>query len=389
MSKRSKKLNKVSKKEKKAIPKIKDSTKKLREKYKYRKKSISPRDLSNMHFHGWIVYLKKMQHNVQNISQKTRDNIFQDFLELEEGYVYRLSQSYQTNIREYLSPVQSIQKMTCPPECIKTLKKMWATGESATNIAKELGGVTRSTVIGKARCLNLPMNKFSLHQTDDANTATSKEKPARATTNTKQKTTYGYKIIQAIPNADIEDIMRIWMNTIRTLSNPKVAGRDKEDLAYRIQNKINKTWIKRYGGKVDENGYFVWPNTDIGSSKTTIASSLFDDWQEKGVLSFYGYHVGNTKGVSSQTRQTILEGVFNAVIPPVFDLPYLYQWGAPATPARLKKIAYTLASNARNFKRQKNSSYLDAIREWEEDLEFMKNKFYIERFHFAWPSSNI
>lgn len=205
----------------------------------------------------------------------------------------------------------------------------------------------------------------------------------------KHKTeTYGQKIIQAIPNADISDIMGIWMNTIRILSDPKTKGQEK-DLARKIQLAINNNWVKRYGGKIDENGYFEWPSTLTSESTQKIKSSSFEDWQEEGVLSFYGYHVGNTNGVSSSIRKTILEGVFYAIIPPIFEFSYLYQWGAPETPARLKKMADVLASNARNFKRQQKSAYFDAIAEWEDDLHFLKNKFYIGKFNFDWPNAGI
>jgi GcrA cell cycle regulator len=40
-------------------------------------------------------------------------------------------------------------------ERVNTLRKMWAEGYSASQIAKELGGVTRNAVIGKAHRLGL------------------------------------------------------------------------------------------------------------------------------------------------------------------------------------------------------------------------------------------
>ena len=38
---------------------------------------------------------------------------------------------------------------------VETLKKMWADGQSASQIAGELGGVTRNAVIGKIHRLGL------------------------------------------------------------------------------------------------------------------------------------------------------------------------------------------------------------------------------------------
>ena len=46
--------------------------------------------------------------------------------------------------------------MSWTDERIETLKKMWDSGLTATQIAEELGGVSRNAVIGKAHRLGLP-----------------------------------------------------------------------------------------------------------------------------------------------------------------------------------------------------------------------------------------
>ena len=45
--------------------------------------------------------------------------------------------------------------MSWTDERVETLKAMWAEGKSASQIAKELGGVTRNAVIGKVHRLGL------------------------------------------------------------------------------------------------------------------------------------------------------------------------------------------------------------------------------------------
>ncbi|RMC34276.1 GcrA family cell cycle regulator [Paracoccus alkanivorans] len=45
--------------------------------------------------------------------------------------------------------------MSWTDERVETLKRMWAEGQSASAIAKELGGVTRNAVIGKVHRLGL------------------------------------------------------------------------------------------------------------------------------------------------------------------------------------------------------------------------------------------
>ena len=46
-------------------------------------------------------------------------------------------------------------RMSWTDERVETLKKMWGEGQSASQIAKELGGVTRNAVIGKVHRLGL------------------------------------------------------------------------------------------------------------------------------------------------------------------------------------------------------------------------------------------
>jgi GcrA cell cycle regulator len=45
--------------------------------------------------------------------------------------------------------------MTWTDDRVETLKRMWAEGQSASQIARELGGVTRNAVIGKVHRLGL------------------------------------------------------------------------------------------------------------------------------------------------------------------------------------------------------------------------------------------
>jgi GcrA cell cycle regulator len=72
--------------------------------------------------------------------------------------------------------------MSWTDERVETLKKMWAEGQSASQIAKELGGVTRNAVIGKVHRLGLS-NRVGgggvAEAEDDATPATKPEPTAR------------------------------------------------------------------------------------------------------------------------------------------------------------------------------------------------------------------
>jgi GcrA cell cycle regulator len=64
--------------------------------------------------------------------------------------------------------------MSWSDERVEMLKKMWAEGQSASQIAKELGGVTRNAVIGKVHRLGLSNRNGSGGGGDSA----AKSKPA-------------------------------------------------------------------------------------------------------------------------------------------------------------------------------------------------------------------
>jgi GcrA cell cycle regulator len=60
--------------------------------------------------------------------------------------------------------------MSWTDERVETLKRMWNEGQSASQIAKELGGVTRNAVIGKVHRLGLS-NRVGGKDEDDEGTA--------------------------------------------------------------------------------------------------------------------------------------------------------------------------------------------------------------------------
>ena len=69
--------------------------------------------------------------------------------------------------------------MSWTDERVELLKKMWTEGQSASQIAKELGGVTRNAVIGKVHRLGLS------NRAGAASTPAPEKKPAKAKAETK------------------------------------------------------------------------------------------------------------------------------------------------------------------------------------------------------------
>jgi GcrA cell cycle regulator len=69
--------------------------------------------------------------------------------------------------------------MSWTDERVETLKKMWGEGQSASQIAKELGGVTRNAVIGKVHRLGLSNRVNGKPDEDEAPAAAPAPQAAR------------------------------------------------------------------------------------------------------------------------------------------------------------------------------------------------------------------
>jgi GcrA cell cycle regulator len=71
--------------------------------------------------------------------------------------------------------------MSWTDERVETLKRMWGEGQSASQIAKELGGVTRNAVIGKVHRLGLSNRVGGKDEDEEASLAPSVPAPAAPT----------------------------------------------------------------------------------------------------------------------------------------------------------------------------------------------------------------
>jgi hypothetical protein len=107
------------------------------------------------------------------------------------------------------------------------------------------------------------------------------------------------------------------------------------------------------------------------------------------MLSFLGYRVGELQPTSQEIRLQILEYAFECHLPPLIDSTYHRQWNGPFTASRLKKIADSLATFARNAKRRDTHSWAKAIDDWETDLAFLFQRYYCGYFHFWWPTTEV
>jgi hypothetical protein len=186
------------------------------------------------------------------------------------------------------------------------------------------------------------------------------------------------KIVASLPRQTPEKLVQTWLNAIDIRDNGDNAV--QRGSAQKVLKAINAEWQRR-GRYRDQ--YFRWPTTraDKGQGGFDIGNA-----PDKGLLRFMGYRVGRTDGVRSETRRSILSEVFSGTLPPFESPEYLDQWGDPETANRLKKLAECIAAFARNAKRRKDHAMDDAVRDWEADLKFLYDRFYVGHFRFAWPT---
>lgn len=130
---------------------------------------------------------------------------------------------------------------------------------------------------------------------------------------------------------------------------------------------------------------FNWPSTEVILGSGSLANV---DWPKAGLLSFMGYRTG-LKGSVEESRREILDFMYTKNVPNVISVEYMKKWGKPNTGKRLLQLARSLANFVKNEKRNNPITYMVSITEREADLEYLKRKYYIGRYDFTWPRTNV
>ncbi len=130
---------------------------------------------------------------------------------------------------------------------------------------------------------------------------------------------------------------------------------------------------------------FDWPSTEANVGSGSLANV---DWPKAGLLSFMGYRTG-LKGAIEESRREILDFMYTRNVPNVISVEYMKKWGKPNTGKRLLQLARSLANFVKNEKRNDLIAYMVSITEREADLEYLKRKYYIGRYDFTWPKTDV
>ena len=100
--------------------------------------------------------------------------------------------------------------MSWTHERIEHLKKLWEAGHTASNIATELGGITRNAVIGKAHRLGLSGRMKSKSKVSSVSIVRRKKMPAHRNSKIIELTTSVSEPMNPISFAGIKDGLCRW-----------------------------------------------------------------------------------------------------------------------------------------------------------------------------------
>ncbi len=189
------------------------------------------------------------------------------------------------------------------------------------------------------------------------------------------------RIAATLPDMPLDKMYVLWTNVGKDLSHSKQVLRLAAPMLLRA---IEQERNRRGPGAVSplpNGGFFRWPSTTAegGDSQLHFEADAF------GVLAQAGYRVGVTRGEPEVARRRTLARLFQDDITHV---PPGGEWGNHGSARRLKKLAYTIAALTRNAKRR-GPQMARAVTEWEADLKYLYDRFYVGRFDFPWPKTTF
>jgi hypothetical protein len=125
---------------------------------------------------------------------------------------------------------------------------------------------------------------------------------------------------------------------------------------------------------------FPWPEFNL--TEESISNGEWDSVEETPLLKL-GYHAGKTHSLAPSTRRNFLAKAFSGKLPFAESAQYMAEWGEPGTRKRLRRIAWHLAFLIRN--RRRNPSQVYAVKDWEDDLKWLRQEYYKSIMRFSWP----
>ena len=97
---------------------------------------------------------------------------------------------------------------------------------------------------------------------------------------------------------------------------------------------------------------------------------------DEGMLSAFGYHVGDFGLNNNETRKYLLDIIVNCeYLPPIFceTRNYTFQWGKAKSSKRINKLLNVLGGL--KYAHKNKASLKNAVKHWDCDYEFITNKY--------------
>jgi hypothetical protein len=130
-----------------------------------------------------------------------------------------------------------------------------------------------------------------------------------------------------------------------------------------------------------------WDSCSITAEEAHSWQQLWDvaELTDEERICFRDRLVGEKSTLTIINRHAILRRVFCMHLPPIESPSYMAEWSKPESAGRLKKMANSIASFARQAKRQSSRHMGEAIESWERDLKMLHDEYYVGKFGFGWP----
>jgi hypothetical protein len=192
------------------------------------------------------------------------------------------------------------------------------------------------------------------------------------------------RFISNIEDASFSELLSNWRKHVELVAFIRATGNnsDRLPLYEELVRTVEGEWRRRSRLPHSADEYFDWPTTDAKRGDGRFAGIYS---VTEGVLGYLGYAVGERSSLTESQRQAILSRVFQMHLPPIESPSYMKEWASPRSAARLKKMANSIASFARQAKRRRNADMREAVTSWEADLRMLHDEYYIGKFGFGWP----
>lgn len=163
-----------------------------------------------------------------------------------------------------------------------------------------------------------------------------------------------------------EGILRAFR--VLVIRTARLVPRDEMNARLRVE-----AYLRDAFGDTEVRRKWIWPvvNQNLGEQ-----GAFGGTFREVSALKMFGYTVGATNGWEEERRQHFLSDFMEMELPAEVYEEFGDEYGGPLSATRLRKVANVIASNCSNFYRRDPIRYRQACQDWEDDLEFLRLKYY-------------